>query len=51
MLGRSAKTPEEAVDHFASLQHKKLKTESSDIDIITEVKYDGERTQIHYSDG
>jgi len=51
MVGRSVKTPEEAADHFLTLRNKKLQEESTLIDIIAEVKYDGERTQIHYSGG
>ena len=44
MVGRSVKTPEEAVDHFLSLRNKKRGDETNLVDIIAEIKYDGERT-------
>lgn len=47
MVGRPVKTPQEGYKHFVTqkLKGKKVKaTGDEDVDIIAEVKYDGERT-------
>ena len=42
MLGRAARTINEAYDIFAK---------SGPTDVIADIKYDGERTQVHFSNG
>ena len=42
MLGRAARTINEAYDMFAK---------SGPADVIADIKYDGERTQVHFSNG
>ena len=42
MLGRAARNVDEAFEMLAK---------SGPVDIIAEIKYDGERTQVHYSKG
>ena len=54
MVGRPVKTPEEGFKHFVTQKLKGTKVKASGdevVDIIAEVKYDGERTQIHYDNG
>lgn len=54
MVGRPVKTPEEGFKHFVTQKLKGTKVKASGdevVDIIAEVKYDGERTQIHYENG
>ena len=48
MVGRPVKNAKEAV---STLQKKKKGEEEKKSDLIVEVKYDGERTQIHFENG
>ena len=46
MVGRAAKSAEDVVEKLL-----KLDTNKDTLDIFAEIKYDGERTQIHYENG
>lgn len=43
MIGRPSKTADEVIEHF-----QKRDKEKKPLDLIAEIKYDGERSQIHY---
>ena len=49
MVGRPVKNAQEAISELC--KKKKKNDEEKLIDIIVEIKYDGERTQIHYENG
>jgi len=52
MVGRAVKSPEEAIETFLKDENRKNKeSQKTTVDIIAEIKYDGERTQIHYQNG
>ena len=47
MIGRPVRSNTDAIEKFTKLADKEQKP----LDLILEVKYDGERTQIHYNNG